>query len=177
LRCDCPPFDCAGLVRDYLAGRREAGDELIRHFTPLVRAIVQRVLGAERRDEWDDVCQMAFLRMLSRLSTWEQRCPFCRWLSVVAVRVALNWLHLPPFPPSLSASDPPAPSPASVASETLERIEAHAARWPPERRQLFDWLVQGVSREEMARRLNVTERTVYRLLNTMREELLICLEE
>src|SRR5438132_1512424 len=85
-QCDCPPDNCAEKVRLYLAGQRSAGDELVVKFTPLVRSIVQRVLGPGRREEWDDACQAVFLRVFANLGRWEQRCPFCKWLAVVAAR-------------------------------------------------------------------------------------------
>ena len=54
---------------------------------------------------------------------------------------------------------------------------ASSLRWPPERQQLFRWLCEGLSREEMARRLDVTERTIYRQLLAIRQELLAVLPD
>src|SRR5262245_40635896 len=88
--CDCPPDDCAARVRRYLAGDRVVGDELVRKFTPLVQAIARRVLGPEAQDAWDDARQVAFLKIFTRLETWEERCPFCDWLAVVATRRILD---------------------------------------------------------------------------------------
>src|SRR5438045_1046461 len=88
--CDCPPDDCAARVRSYLAGSRGAGDELVRKFTPLVQAITRRVLGPKARDVWDDAGQVAFLKVFAKLETWEERCPFCDWLAVVATRRILD---------------------------------------------------------------------------------------
>jgi DNA-directed RNA polymerase specialized sigma24 family protein len=49
-------------------------------------------------------------------------------------------------------------------AETLERLEQIVARFPPEWRQLWDWWVQGVPREDMASRLGKSLRTIqYRL--------------
>src|SRR5262249_46210387 len=88
--CDCPPDDCAGRVKAFLGGDRAAGDELARKFTPLVRAVVARVLGPGRRDEYDDAAQTIFLRLFSTLGSWQGRCPFCKWLAVVAARRAID---------------------------------------------------------------------------------------
>ncbi|HVS37331.1 MAG TPA: sigma-70 family RNA polymerase sigma factor, partial [Gemmataceae bacterium] len=93
-QCDCPPDDCAGRVRLHLAGDREAGDALARKFAGLVRSIVQRVLGPGRREEWDDACQAVFLRVFTNLGKWEERCPFCKWLAVVAARRAIDLVRL-----------------------------------------------------------------------------------
>src|SRR5262245_59322349 len=93
--CDCPPDDCAARVTAFLGGDRSAGDELARKFTPLVRAVVARVLGPTRREEYDDASQTIFLRLFSNLGRWEARCPFCKWLAVVAARRAIDLSRLP----------------------------------------------------------------------------------
>ena len=85
-QCDCPPDDCAGKVERYLGGDQVAGNQLAEKFTGLVRSIVRRVLGPERREEHDDACQAVFLRVFSNLEQWGERCPFCKWLAVVAAR-------------------------------------------------------------------------------------------
>jgi DNA-directed RNA polymerase specialized sigma subunit len=76
IECDCcPPNDCAGRVRRYLVGNREAGNELARKFTPVIWAIVKQVLGRGRREEWEDLSQIIFLRVFAKLEKWEARCP------------------------------------------------------------------------------------------------------
>jgi RNA polymerase sigma factor (sigma-70 family) len=160
-QCDCPPDDCAGRVALYLAGERAAGDELAHKFGPLVRSIVQRVLGPGRREEWDDACQTIFLRLFANLGKWEKRCPFCKWLAVVAARRAIDLGRLPDPPPACAAleevpdSRPPAPD-----RETIERIEGAVARFPEEWRKVWDLWVQGTRREEMARLAGKSVRTV-----------------
>jgi DNA-directed RNA polymerase specialized sigma24 family protein len=57
-------------VRRYLAGDRGAGDELSRKFTPLVRAIVRRVLRSRRSEDWEEASQEIFLRIFDRLDRW-----------------------------------------------------------------------------------------------------------
>src|SRR5207302_7219620 len=113
-QCDCPPDDCAGRVKLHLAGDRAAGDALARKFTALVRSIVQRVLGPGRREEWDDACQAVFLRVFANLHRWEQRCPFCKWLAVVAARKAIDVSRLATAMerlPAAELADPPPPPP------------------------------------------------------------------
>ena len=89
-QCDCPPDNCAEKVRLYQLGDRRAGDALAQKFDALVRSIVQRVLGVGKREEWDDACQAIFLRLFTNLDKWEQKCPFCKWLAVVAARRAID---------------------------------------------------------------------------------------
>lgn len=175
-QCDCPPDDCAARVARYLAGDRAAGDELARKFAPLVYRIVQRVLGVSRREEWDDAAQAIFLRLFANLGRWEQRCPFCKWLPVVAARRAIDLTQAAPpgeRVPLEQIADPTPP--AAVEGELAERLEVLLRRFPPDWRQLWDWFVQGVPREEMAKRCGKSLRTVqYRLaeiLDQVREGL------
>src|SRR5262249_25743476 len=90
---DCPPYDCAGRVRGCWAGDRRAGDELVKKFSRLVQAIVQRRLGSERRGDWEDACQAVFLRVFSRLDRWDGRCPFCKWMAVVAAHRIIDLIR------------------------------------------------------------------------------------
>jgi RNA polymerase sigma factor (sigma-70 family) len=169
-QCDCPPEDCAGAVGAYLAGKRETGDALARKFEPLVRAIVCRVLGTRRRDEWDDACQTIFLRLFSNLHRWEQRCPFCKWLAVVAARRAIDLSKLPArasLVPLERIPDQRAPAPDR---EMIERIETAVARFPPQWRQVWEWWVQDVGREEMARRAGKSLRTIQYWLAEMLDQ-------
>jgi RNA polymerase sigma factor (sigma-70 family) len=169
-QCDCPPDNCAEKVRLHLAGDRAAGDELACKFTPLVRSIVQRVLGPGRREEWDDACQAIFLRLFSNLGKWEQRCPFCKWLAVLAARRAIDLgrladgcQHLPLT--EVADSRPPAPD-----RETVEKIEQAVARFPPEWRRVWEGWVQGMRRDEMAREVGKSVRTIQYWLAEMLDQ-------
>lgn len=175
-QCDCPPDDCAGRVALYLTGQRSAGDELARKFAPLVHRIVQRVLGTARREEWEDVAQAVFLRLFANLHRWEQRCPFCKWLAIVASRRAIDLSNLPLTPERVPLEEVADPRPAPVPEgDFTERLEQLVRRFPPEWRQLWEWFAQGIAREEMARRAGKSLRTIqYRLaeiLDQIREQL------
>jgi RNA polymerase sigma-70 factor (ECF subfamily) len=174
-QCDCPPDDCAGRVKLHLAGDRSAGDELVRKFTGLVRSIVHKVLGPGRRAEWDDACQAIFLRLFANLHHWGQRCPFCKWLAGLAARRAIDLARATAPPGPLPAEDLPDSRPPPPDPETLERIEKAAARFPPEWRPVWEAWLQGVPREEMARRAGKSVRTVQywlaEMLDQVRESL------
>jgi RNA polymerase sigma factor (sigma-70 family) len=173
-QCDCPPDDCAGRVRLYLAGDRAAGDALAQKFAAVVRSIVAKVLGPSRRGEWDDACQAVFLRVFTNLGKWENKCPFCKWLAVVAARRAIDLSRLPDPLRRLPADEIADRRPPPPDAETVERIERAVARFPPEWRRIWDWWVQGVRREEMARRAGKSLRTVQywlaEMLDQLREE-------
>ena len=169
-QCDCPPYDCAGRVQLYLAGDRDAGDELVRKFAPLVQSIVHRVLGPGRREQWEDACQAVFLRLFANLGRWEQRCPFCKWLAVVAARRAIDLGRLAEPADRLPAEDIADPRPPPDP-ETVERIERIVSRFPPEWRRVWEMWVQGLAREEMARRVGKSLRTVQYWLAEMLDQL------
>jgi RNA polymerase sigma-70 factor (ECF subfamily) len=169
--CDCPPDDCAAKVHLFLAGDRGAGDALARKFGPLVRGIVQRVLGPGRREEWDDACQAIFLRLFGNLKKWEERCPFCKWLAVVAARRAIDLSRLPDPMKRLPLEEVADPRPAAPDRETVERIEQAVARFPPEWRLAWDGWVRGERREEIARRCGKSVRTVQYWLAEMLDQL------
>lgn len=169
--CDCPPDDCAARADAYLAGDRAAGDALARKFSPLVRAVVARVLGPSRREDWDDACQAIFLRLFSNLHRFEGRCPFCKWLAVVAARRAIDLGRL--TEPAgrvplgqVADSRPPPPDP-----ETIERIQQAVARFPAEWQQVWEWWAQGERREVMARRAGKSLRTIQYWLAEMLDQL------
>ncbi|MFQ3648820.1 MAG: sigma-70 family RNA polymerase sigma factor [Gemmataceae bacterium] len=173
--CNCPPNDCAGRVAAYLGGDRSAGDELVQKFTPLVRAVVARVLGPHRREDWDDACQTIFLRLFRNLEQWGHRCPFCKWLAVVAARRAIDLSRVPLHPETSLASEIAAPQPATPDAETIERIHRLVQQFPPQWREVWYLWLAGTSREEMARRSGKSLRTIQywlaEMLDYLREQL------
>jgi RNA polymerase sigma-70 factor (ECF subfamily) len=158
-------------VQAYLEGDRSAGDDLARKFDPLVRAVVSRVLGSSRREEWDDACQTIFLRLFSNLHRWEQKCPFCKWLAVVAARRAIDLSRLPAPTGRVPLEQIPDQRPTPPDRETIERIEQAVARFPAEWRQVWEWWIQGERREEMARRAGKSLRTIQYWLAEMLDQL------
>lgn len=176
--CDCPPDDCGAKVRRYLDGDREAGDELVRKFTPLVRAIARRVLGPDSHDAWDDACQVAFLKVFVKLETWEGRCPFCDWLAVVAARRMLD--HVRELHSALSTVALPRevvdPHPKPLPPETVECLERVVARLSPEWGKAYQLAINGENRQTIASALGKSVRTIHYWLATIRAEMEDCLD-
>jgi RNA polymerase sigma-70 factor (ECF subfamily) len=170
-QCDCPPDNCAEKVRLYLLGQRSAGDELAAKFEGLVRSIVQRVLGPGRREEWDDACQAIFLRLFSNLERWEQRCPFCKWLAVVAARRAIDLSRLPQGMERLPEADLADDTPTPPDRETIERIDQAVSRFPPEWRRVWELWKEGTPREEIAKQAGKSVRTIQYWLAEMFDQL------
>ncbi len=175
-QCDCPPDNCAGKVQRYLKGERGAGDELVSKFQALVRSIVQRVLGPSRREEWDDACQAVFLRLFTNLERWEQRCPFCKWLAVVAARRAIDLSRAPVMTENVPTFDHFADQRKDLPDhETIERIEQVVSRFSTEWRQVWEMWREGLKREEMAQRTGRSVRTIQYWLAEMMDQLRECL--
>jgi RNA polymerase sigma factor (sigma-70 family) len=176
LDCNCPPEDCAGDVRAYLAGDRAAGDRLARKFTPLVQSIAERILGSDRREEWDDARQAVFLQVFARLDQWEGRCPFCKWLAVVAARRTIDLARAAGPSGQLPLGEVADPRPAGLSAETIECIERVLAGLPPLWRRAYELTVQGESREAIAGEVGKSVRTVQYWLAAVRERLASCLD-
>jgi RNA polymerase sigma factor (sigma-70 family) len=180
-RCDCPPYDCAGRVRQSLAGDREAGDELFRKFTPLVAATVNQTLGSRFRDHREEVQQAALARLFWKLQTWRGRCPFCKWVPVVARRLAIDykraWSRRPDIrqlAPGQKVVDRRPPDSHIDLRECIQRVyEQLPEHW----RRVYDLTVQGLSREEAARAAGQSVRTIQSWLSEIRARLRPCLEE
>jgi RNA polymerase sigma factor (sigma-70 family) len=159
-----------------LSGDRQAGEELDRKFRPLVWSIVTRVLGPERRDEWDDACQAIFVRLLERLKSWEERCRFCHWLAVVAARRAIDFQGQRPL---LLLADPdglPAPNPTKLDVDTIERLHRRVAGFPEEWRRVWEMHMGDVHHDVIACRVGKARRTVQYWLAEMRDQLRQCLD-
>jgi RNA polymerase sigma factor (sigma-70 family) len=175
--CDCPPDNCAGKVELYLLGDRCAGDALARKFTPLVFRIVQRVLGMGQREEWEDVTQAVLLHLFTNLGKWEQRCPFCKWLAVVVARRAIDLGRLCEPLPRLPSEEIADPRPLSPDRDLLEAIELTVAKFPEEWRKLWDGWMQGLTREEMAKKAGKSLRTIQYWLAEMLDQVRQALRE
>lgn len=176
-QCDCPPDNCAEKVSLFLQGQRSAGDALAVKFEGLIHSIVQRVLGPGRRAEWDDACQAIFLRMFANLHRWEHRCPFCKWLAVVAARRAIDLCRLPTNMERLPEEELADPRPPGPDHDIVERIEKEVKHFPDEWRRVWELWRDGTPREEMARQLGKSVRTIQYWLAEMMDQLREVLKE
>ncbi len=176
-QCDCPPENCAGRVELYVHGDRGAGDALARKFTPLIFRIVQRVLGSEGREEWEDASQAVLLHLFTNLGKWQQKCPFCKWVAVVAARRVIDLNRLHQVLPRLPDGDLADPRPGPSERDTFEAIEKTVAGFPAEWRCLWECWLQGATREEMAQRLGKSLRTIQYWLAEMLDQVRQALRE
>lgn len=76
------------LITRATAGDRDAAAELLRHHQPSLRAYLHRLSG--RADVAEDICQEAFVRVLSNLHRFDDRFRFSTWLFTIAKRLYVN---------------------------------------------------------------------------------------
>lgn len=76
------------LIAQAIAGDREASAQLLRHHQPSLRAYLHRLSG--RADVAEDICQEAFVRVLSNLHRFDDRFRFSTWLFTIAKRLYVN---------------------------------------------------------------------------------------
>jgi len=136
------------------------------------------VIGPESQDAWDDACQVAFLKVFTRLETWERRCPFCDWLAVVATRRILDQAlqvrtSLPTVGLPRQIVDP---HPPPLPPETIECLERVIARLSPEWRIAYELAIKGEDRQAIAQALGKSVRTIHYWLAAIREEIEDCLD-
>ncbi len=88
------PEDLA-LAKRLAARDAKAWEEAVRRFTPLLRAVAQRTLGASALAE--DATEMVFVELLAReeaaLRLYQGRAPLGAYLAVLARRTALRTLE------------------------------------------------------------------------------------
>lgn len=76
------------IVREVLAGNREAFGTLVERELPGVTRVCYRVLG--NRDDAEDAAQEAFVAAYRSLPAWRGEGPFAAWLSRIALHIALR---------------------------------------------------------------------------------------
>ena len=134
-------LDEVAIVRDVLAGDRDAFRVLVDRESPAVVRACYRVLGDLH--EAEDVAQEAFVNAYRSLATWRADGPFGAWLRRIAVRLAVRqlgkrravaWL---PATDSVPGEDTVAALPASMSSQP-EHLALRAERASATRRAVAD---------------------------------------
>jgi RNA polymerase sigma factor (sigma-70 family) len=141
---------------------------------PKKRNVILRVLRrfSSRKQDLDDMMQETHLRMLQA----EEK-PFAHiesmdaYISTVAYRAGVDWakknkrmalLHVPLDDEAFDLPDGTAdPERSAEALGRMERLARAIAKFPPMRRKVFEmkrW--EGLTRQEIAARLGISESTV-----------------
>lgn len=164
------------LVRQTLAGRSSAYEELVRRWSPRVLAFCHGKIRSAHAGE--DLAQEALLRGYRSLSTLEDPDKFGCWLHGIALRTCLDWLKRKEHQQlgltarneeRLIAHDDP-PLERLVREEQTHSLVAQVEALPDEYREVIMlYYYQDVTYQEIADFLGVSAATVNARLTKARK--------
>src|SRR3972149_9339078 len=185
-------------LKDVGPNREAALDDLDAELKPALRRGISRWLWTSHPEFDDlvkDVGQETLMRVLKQLDTFEGKGQFTSWAYKIAVRLALNELrrrkwrnvsldYLQEDPETEGApfqfpSDDPLPETSMQRREVMQQVERaiNEELTPRQRSVMMAVVMQGVSMEEVARRLGSNRNAVYKMLHDARRKLKARLEE
>lgn len=155
----------ASLIESYvLSGDRSAFSELVARYRDRIYNLSLRITGNQADAE--DAVQEVFLRLMSKISSFDGRSKFSTWLHAVSVNVCRDQLRKSKRAPT------PLPEPERLAGDetTDDLAERHLVKQAlldglhslPEEYRIAVVLrdVQGLSYAEVAETLEISEGTV-----------------
>jgi RNA polymerase sigma-70 factor, ECF subfamily len=173
--------DDAALVRDVLAGNRQAFAELVERHHRALFNVALRLTGS--RDEAADATQEAFVKAFEHLGSYDARYRFFSWIYRILVNECLNLRRaqgmrpaapLDAVPPDGSAG----PLERMDADATRERVRHAILTLPPDYRQAIVLRhFAELSYEEMSAAMGVPVKTVKSRLHTARQRLAALLRD
>jgi len=151
--------ECLMRVRE---GDEDAARDLMQELYPLVIKIVRSHLPRQTGEE--DLAQMIFVKLFSKLEQYSGAFPFTHWVSRIAVNTCLNRLHHEKIRPELRWADLSeeearvieslAAQPADLepdrdlaARDLVEKLLAHLS--PPDRLVISLMYLEGKSIQEV----------------------------
>jgi RNA polymerase sigma-70 factor (ECF subfamily) len=166
------------LVRQYLAGDRDAASGLVDRYQKPLFNVALRMLG--NAQDAEDVTQTVFLNAFVKLATYDPRYRFFSWVYRMTVNESLNVLRRRKRTVALD-DEPDIPAPGAATDRTTE-VEDRVARAlmqlkPDDRAVVVLRHFVSFSYEEIADVLEVPVQTVKSRLFTARERLRLALRE
>ena len=135
----------------------------------------------------EEVAQDTLLRVMDHLHTFEGRSRFTTWVQKIAVRIALTELRRRRWRdfsldslveenedgisfPSLMIDPSPNPDTLTQQSDMLQRVSRliNEELTDKQRQAMVATMIEGVSLEEVARRMNMKRNALYKLLHDAR---------
>lgn len=140
-----PEFDLKTCLTRVRQNDDTAATELMRHLHPLVLKIVRSHLP--RRASEEDLAQVIYLRVFTKLDQYKSEAPFEHWVSRIAVNTCLNELKHEKARPELRQADMSEEEVAVIdalaASEgELDSSQAYASR------EITDMLLERLKPED-----------------------------
>lgn len=140
-RLSDPPHTTApiGTIEAARAGDQDALEEVIRHYQQRVAALVFSLVG--RNDDFEDLCQSIFVKMVLALPALRSAQVFEPWLFRIARNVCTDYLRrrrwLKLFVPFTSDHEAVAVERPQRATETVEAFAKALGRLPRPERELI----------------------------------------
>jgi RNA polymerase sigma-70 factor (ECF subfamily) len=173
------------LVRAFLEGDREAFEELVRRYHPVVLNMACRLLG--NRNDAADVCQEVFILLLRKLGSFRGEAKFSTWL----YRVSLNACHdharrarrhvslsespgedMPEMEQLLPDEGLEGPEESMEREEVRRKVQEAIRRLPPKFKEvIYLHDISGCNYKEVAEILDINLGTVKSRLNRARARL------
>ncbi len=167
-------------VRRACAGDRAAFSRLVEAYQKPVYNLAYRMLG--NSVEADDAAQETFIRMYTRLHTYDPKRKFSSWLLAIAShycidilrRRRINWASLEDLPPLVQLSMPKTEQPEHQVikgqhSDTVQQLIDTLP--PPYRVPIVLRYWYDMSYQEIAETMGVTESTIKTRLHRARRKL------
>jgi RNA polymerase sigma-70 factor (ECF subfamily) len=161
---ETPIADDRELVERVKQGDASAYDTLVRRHLARATSIARRLLG--NVDDAEDLVQVAFMRALDRLATFDATRAFAPWFYRLLINAGINARKAR----ALRAGEPEygdlpsrgaSPYELTERREIRERFAAALAALPPRQRLVVSMFeVDGLSTGEIAEALGITRETV-----------------
>ena len=170
------------LVKQVLAGDRDAFADLVERYAGLIHGIILEKI--RRPDEVEDIMQEVFTKAYTDLATLRQPAKFGPWIARIAANLALNWLrrYRVRFESEIDERISVVPVEIRSPDEALEEREVSTLLWealdrlPPEyQRIVVLYHLEGCTQPDIARFMDISVPTVkwrlYRAQNRLHREI------
>jgi RNA polymerase sigma-70 factor, ECF subfamily len=164
--------DDLALVRQSLAGQREAFGTLVTRYQKVMYTVALRMLG--NPEDARDATQNAFVKAFERLASFNDNQRFFSWMYRILVNECLNANRdrRPEDPLSPDAAGTGNPFDLTVEAQRREQIQRALLRLTPEYRTVIVLRhFAGQSYGEIAQALAIPEKTVKSRLYSARQQL------
>ena len=169
-----PNDDSLDLVRRCLDGSEAAQRELVRRYAGLCVRVASRILGGADRSYVEDAVQEAFYAVFAKLNQWRGE-NLAAWIGTIAARRAMDLRRRlrrsSAEKTGMEGDDPPA-APRSITPMDLtdlrDAIEKARSRMTERQQRILDALLEGKTKEQIARELAVSPRMIYYELDAIR---------
>lgn len=180
--------DVLKYIQKALSGDANAFEWIIRKYQKRVYfTVLQLVMN---HDDADDVLQDTFVKVYTKLGTYDAQYPFYPWLYRIAINTALNHQkkkariralsldHVDGNNHTSDLSESPKQMHDMVRGELVIKLKEALNKIPPEQRTVFILRVkEGLSYQEISESLEISMGTVMSRLSRAREKLRVLLQD